>query len=103
METLGLVDDLGGDALQRILVRAGVVGAEHQFAACLEEHLDVRLSAAAVAAIVCREPGSFESEVQGSFLASGTGAGESPQRWFAGGATSSEPGRSAAAEGERRL
>ena len=59
VETLGLVDDLGGDALQRILVGARVVGAEHEFAACFEEHLDVRLSAAAVAAVVCREPGGL--------------------------------------------
>src|SRR5690606_30409248 len=61
VEPLGLVDDLGGDALQSVLVGAGVVGAEHELAARLEQHLDVRLGAAAVAAVVGSEPGGFES------------------------------------------
>ena len=74
METLGLVDDLGGDPLQGVAVGAGVVGAEHELAAGLQEHLDVRLGAAAVAAIVGREPGGFESEVHAVICSTDPGA-----------------------------
>src|SRR5699024_8670634 len=63
VQPLGLVDDLGGDGGEGGLVGARVVRAEHQFASGLEHHLAVRLRTAAVAAVVCREPGSFESQV----------------------------------------
>src|SRR5699024_6052087 len=63
-------------------------------------HLDVCLGAAAVAAVMCREPGSFESQVHGSICSiAEPGRGECPPPWFAGGATACEPRR---ARGRRR-
>src|SRR5699024_1770026 len=63
VEAFGLVDDLSGDRLDGIAVGAGMVGAEHQLATGLQEHLDVRLCSAAVAAVVRGQPRGFESHV----------------------------------------
>src|SRR5690625_5724332 len=46
-----------------------MVGAEHQLATGLQEHLDVRLCSAAVAAVVRGQPRGFESHVHGPFVA----------------------------------
>lgn len=66
VQALGLVDHLSGDGLEGVAVGTGMVGAEHELAAGLQEHVDVRLGAATVAAVARGEPGGFESEVHGA-------------------------------------
>jgi hypothetical protein len=46
-----LVDDVGGDLAQLVSVLTGVVGAEQEFAPCLELHTKVGLGSATVATV----------------------------------------------------
>mgnify|MGYP007008273813 CR=1 FL=1 len=87
VQTIGLVDDLIGDRLQSRGMRASMMRAEHELTARREDHLHVRLGAAAVAAVVRGESGSFKSRVHAPFLAPARPGCGGVGHGFAGGGT----------------
>ena len=55
LETVGLIDHVGGDLLELVAVFAGVVGTEQQLTARLELNAEVGLGSATVAAVASAE------------------------------------------------
>ena len=68
-QALGFVDNASGDSLERLGVRARVVGAKQKLAAHLKFELHVSLRAAAIAAIVRGQSAFFKHRFHAPILA----------------------------------